>query len=74
MVKRSCEECGKAFNAKPADIRRGWAKFCSKRCKARKQERRTGQYASLQKRTTAIHSDEAVDEQHPLSEDYGQAW
>lgn len=33
--------------AKAADVKRGWAKFCSKRCKAIEQERRTGQYAEM---------------------------
>jgi hypothetical protein len=32
-----CEHCGTAFQAKPADLKRGWARFCSKSCKAKKQ-------------------------------------
>ena len=30
-IQRKCK-CGKVFNAKPADVRRGWAKSCSKSC------------------------------------------
>lgn len=38
--------CGKPFEARAADRKRGWARFCSKRCKAVEQEKRTGQYAA----------------------------
>ena len=41
----ACKECGEDFEARVADRNRGWAKFCSKRCKAIHQEKRTGQYA-----------------------------
>lgn len=46
---RKCEnpKCGKGFFARVADVRRGWARFCSKSCKASEQEKRTGQYAAL---------------------------
>lgn len=47
MVDRKCQCCGKGFTARAADVSRGWALFCSKRCKAIHQEARTGQYASL---------------------------
>ena len=30
----ACNNCGCAFAAKKADRKRGWAKFCSKTCKA----------------------------------------
>lgn len=41
-----CACCGDPFTARTADRKRGWARFCSKRCKAIKQEARTGQYAA----------------------------
>lgn len=41
-VQRKCKNCGDSFMAKSADVKRGWAKFCSKSCKAREQTRRTG--------------------------------
>ncbi len=36
--------CGRKKNVRVADIKRGWGKFFSKRCKAKHQEKRTGQY------------------------------
>jgi len=35
-ITKSCEACGAAFQAKAADIARGWGRFCSKSCKAKK--------------------------------------
>lgn len=32
-----CQRCGKPFQARTADRARGWARFCSKSCKAIKQ-------------------------------------
>jgi hypothetical protein len=37
MTDRKCERCGTSFRARTADVNRGWAKFCSKSCKAKKQ-------------------------------------
>ncbi len=45
-----CQGCGGTFTARTADRARGWARFCSKSCKARKQEARTGQHRAYQKR------------------------
>lgn len=36
-TKRFCPVCGKEFHPRMADVKRGWGKFCSKRCKAIKQ-------------------------------------
>jgi hypothetical protein len=41
-----CKCCHTEFTARVADRKRGWAKFCSKSCKAKKQEARTNQYAA----------------------------
>ena len=46
MVTVKCKQCDKDFEARVADRKRGWAKFCSKSCKAKEQEGRTGQYRS----------------------------
>lgn len=43
-----CARCGDPFPARVADRKRGWARFCSKSCKAIRQEQRTGQYAAYQ--------------------------
>lgn len=40
-----CKNCGDPFEARVADRKRGWARFCSKSCKAIHQEKRTGQNA-----------------------------
>ncbi len=49
MVTVCCgnKKCGKEFEARAADVARGWGKFCSKSCKAVVQEKRTGQYTDL---------------------------
>lgn len=42
MVEKVCEVCGIPMNVRQADINRGWGRFCSKSCKAKEQEARTG--------------------------------
>lgn len=49
MVERKCAWCKDSFQARVADVKRGWGKFCSKSCKAMRQEKRTGQYSQLRK-------------------------
>ena len=39
MTTVKCHQCGNPFQARTADVRRGWGKFCSKSCKAKKQGR-----------------------------------
>lgn len=36
-VQRKCMCCKEVFIAREADVKRGWARFCSKSCKAIKQ-------------------------------------
>lgn len=36
----NCQSCGSPFTARTADRARGWARFCSKSCKATKQTQR----------------------------------
>jgi len=31
-ITRLCETCGEEFEAKPSNVRRGWARFCSTKC------------------------------------------
>lgn len=52
MTERKCQCCNIKFMARTADVKRGWAKFCSKSCKAVKQEARTGQYRAYKERTS----------------------
>ena len=53
MVQVRCanKRCTRPFFAREADRKRGWGRFCSKSCKAVKQEARTGQYAAFQQRS-----------------------
>lgn len=48
MVERKCRCCRSKFLARAADVKRGWGLYCSKSCKAIKQEARTGQYRAFQ--------------------------
>ena len=50
-VIRHCKWCKDPFSARTADVKRGWAKFCSKSCKAKHQEKRTGQHADYMHRS-----------------------
>lgn len=59
-VEVKCERCKTSFMARVADRKRGWGKFCSKSCKAIKQERRTGQFRDyLHQRAVAAQRAEA---------------
>ena len=53
--------CGKDFTARTADRNRGWARFCSKSCKAKEQESRTGQYRALKERVAATQDNTGLD-------------
>lgn len=37
-----CKGCGNSFTARTADRKRGWARYCSKSCKAVVQTAKTG--------------------------------
>ena len=63
MTERTCanKTCGQKFMARAADVKRGWAKFCCKSCKAIKQEQRTGQFAALLNGEGRYLNDDDVD-------------
>jgi len=42
MVKCNCKECHTEFEARVADRKRGWGKFCSKSCAAKHKDRVNG--------------------------------
>jgi hypothetical protein len=46
MVQQKCKCCKTSFEARAADVKRGWGIYCSKRCKAIVQERKNGQHAA----------------------------
>lgn len=51
MTERRCKYCGKEFSARTADVKRGWARFCSKSCKATKQSIHAGRSSRLAEQT-----------------------
>lgn len=71
MVDRTCKWCKGPFKARAADVKRGWAKFCSKSCKASHQERRTGQYRVISQDERGEFSDAHLfsNEEHDCNKD-----
>lgn len=65
-VTQKCKWCRDPFTARVADVKRGWAKFCSKSCKAKEQESRTGQHA----RGLRGESERFEDEFEPIGYEY----
>jgi len=43
-VEKKCKVCGVKFTARVADVKRGWAKCCSKSCAALLSNRKTGKW------------------------------
>jgi hypothetical protein len=60
MVDRKCKCCGTSFQARAVDVKRGWGRYCSKSCKAIRQESRTGQYRRYQQRQSGISRDDGA--------------
>ncbi|MDN7179086.1 hypothetical protein M0D69_13895 [Caballeronia sp. SEWSISQ10-4 2] len=52
-VERKCQWCKEPFTARTADVKRGWARFCSKSCKASTQEKRNGQHRAFMRTLNA---------------------
>lgn len=46
MIEKQCKTCKNKMQVRLADHNRGWGNFCSKSCKAKKQEQRTGQHSA----------------------------
>ena len=50
MTEITCKcGCGRKKMVRTADVKRGWGKYFSKGCKAKEQERRTGQHYEHQR-------------------------
>ncbi len=62
--------------AREADVKRGWGLFCSKSCKAIKQERRTGQHRKYLSRKIRSYSADRSSEYdpHPFSSEALGQW
>lgn len=70
MTQQTCQNCRTKFMARTADVNRGWGKFCSKRCKATSQERRTEQFGRLENKDLLD-----IDYMHPQEEDnFSGSW
>ena len=79
MGEYKCDRCKSLFSARVADRNRGWARFCSKSCKAIKQERRTGQMKDYLMRRASAHRGgddhfRVGDDTHPFSSDALGQW
>ena len=61
MVECVCARRKDKFMAREADRKRGWGKFCSKSCKAIKQEEMTGQFAAYLAGNESRADDDDVD-------------
>lgn len=46
MINKKCKNCKSDITVRLADHKRGWGNFCNKSCKAKFQEKRTGQHAA----------------------------
>lgn len=44
FVEKNCAWCGKIFVAKKADVKRGWARCCSKSCAASLREKKLDRF------------------------------
>ena len=70
-TQRKCARCASEFTARTADVQRGWARFCSKSCKASTQEQRTGQYKALiQRRNESDYDRDMEAAGHPMASGY----
>jgi hypothetical protein len=58
--------CGRKKMVRQADINRGWGKFYDKSCKAREQERRTGQNRKYHLRKNALMNHDPSWDAHQL--------
>lgn len=59
MIKKKCECCKIEFDVREADVKRGWGRFCSKSCKAKKQTAK-----NANRPPKYIRDDEYLDAQH----------
>ena len=62
MPSIKCAHCGTPKTVRQADLNRGWGKYCSKSCKAKAQEKRTGQYSLIQVDEDCIYSSHSQDD------------
>jgi hypothetical protein len=76
MVDKNCEHCGKAIKVRQADLNRGWGKFCSKSCKAKRQEQKTDQYSRYLNRqfSTSDRTEDLIDDHDYSWDAHKSSW
>jgi hypothetical protein len=82
MTSQKCKCCKQSFQARTADVKRGWGLYCSKRCKAIMQEKKNGQHAAYLngRGVSNLHPErledmmEYSDDVHPYSSDGHGQW
>lgn len=82
-VNKTCPVCKSTFKARIADLKRGWARTCSKSCAGRhRRERSKGGSSttlpahtlSKRKKRILIFDDYYGEEIHPFSDDAFETW
>ncbi|QGH73802.1 hypothetical protein [Vibrio phage vB_VhaM_VH-8] len=63
-VEVKCKQCQEPFMARVADRKRGWGKFCSKSCKAKKQTNSKGNHYKSYRKAYENYSDYVDDDEH----------
>lgn len=63
-VEVKCKQCQSLFMARVADRNRGWGKFCSKSCKAKKQTKSKGNRYKPRYKAYEDYADCVDDEEH----------
>jgi hypothetical protein len=61
MTDCKCQWCEGDFKARTADVNRGWAKFCSKTCKAKHQSKHGRGGLSAWERNDEMHEQALYD-------------
>lgn len=77
MIEKKCQNCKKNIIVRLADHRRGWGKFCSKSCKAIKQEKKTGQYRAYMTGVSNLQPERIktyIEDAHPFSSEALGQW
>lgn len=63
-VEVKCKQCQEPFMARVADSKRGWGKFCSKSCKAKKQTNSKANHYKTYRKAYDDHANHVDDGGH----------
>ena len=73
LVIRKCPICGREFWAKESDIKRGWAKCCSKTCAAKYREQLKKSHIKNNRKHTTNKYKVSIEKRDPVEERYERA-